>query len=152
MSSQGDQVCWFDRDTWCGKTSLEHSAATAGETSRRCLKKRSASRSRKPPVFRCLNGDGLHTEGSATWEEDGLWLGASSMRNTGECPSDGVESRLSRILEETPPTKYFLSAQACQGILNRAQRRGKDLPEPLKAALLMQSESGGDVTAEGKAH
>ena len=36
-----------------------------------------------------------------------------------------------------------MSAKACQGILRRAERRGKDLPETLKTVLLMQSESGG---------
>lgn len=64
-------------------------------------------------------------------------------RNTGESPNAAVESRLSQILEATPPTKYCLSARACQGILNRAARRGKDLPDMLKQALRMQSESGG---------
>ena len=34
-----------------------------------------------------------------------------------------------------------MSAKACQGILRRAERRGKDLPEPLKTVLLMQSEN-----------
>ena len=47
--------------------------------------------------------------------------------------------------------KYSLSAKACQGILRRAERRGKDLPELLKTVLLMQSESGGAVTEEEKA-
>lgn len=73
------------------------------------------------------------------------------MRNTGESPNAAVESRLSQILEATPPTKYCLSARACQGILRRAERRGKDLPEMLKQALHMQSESEGAVTAEEKA-
>lgn len=34
------------------------------------------------------------------------------------------------------PQKYYLSARACQGILVRASRRGKPLPELLKQALL----------------
>lgn len=73
-------------------------------------------------------------------------LGVYSMRSFGECPKDGVESHLSQILEDNPHPKYCLSAKACLGILNRAARRGKDLPEALKASLLMQSESGGAVT------
>lgn len=32
--------------------------------------------------------------------------------------------------------RYFLSARACQGILTRASRRGKALPDLLKTALL----------------
>lgn len=77
------------------------------------------------------------------WEDDGAWLGECMMRNTGEPPNAAVVSRLSQILEATPQGKYSLSAKACQGILRRAERRGKDLPETLKAVLLMQSGSGG---------
>lgn len=75
------------------------------------------------------------------WEDDGAWLGECMMRNTGESPNAAVVSRLSQILEATPQEKYSLSAKACQGILRRAERRGKDLPEPLKTVLLMQSEN-----------
>lgn len=67
---------------------------------------------------------------------DGLWHGDSSMLNTGECPNVVKESRLSWILEDNVPQKYYLSARACQGILTRAYRRGKALPELLKNALL----------------
>ena len=67
---------------------------------------------------------------------DGLWHGDSSMLNTGECPNVVKESRLSWILEDNVPQKYYLSARACQGILTRASRRGKALPELLKNALL----------------
>ena len=61
------------------------------------------------------------------------------MHSFGECPSEERESRLSQILEETPPQKYCLSAKACAGILRRAERRGKELPEILKKALVRQS-------------
>lgn len=77
---------------------------------------------------------------TATWTDDGAWLGEYTTRNTGESPNAAVESRLSQILEATPHTKYCLSARACQGILNRAARRGKGLPEMLKAALTRQSQ------------
>ena len=33
------------------------------------------------------------------------------------------------------PEKYFLSARACEGIIRRAERRGKELPPMLKEAL-----------------
>ena len=84
------------------------------------------------------------------WEDDGAWLGECMTRNTGESPNVAVVSRLSQILEETPQEKYCLSAKACQGILRRAERRGKDLPEMLKTGLLMQSESGGGCDGGGK--
>lgn len=85
------------------------------------------------------------------WEDDGAWCGELTTRNTGEYPNAVVVSRLSQILEETPHPKYNLTAKACQGILRRAERRGKDLPKLLKQVLLMQSASGGDVTEEEKA-
>jgi hypothetical protein len=60
------------------------------------------------------------------------------MHSFGESPSAVVESHLSQILEDNPHPKYSLSAKACQGILNRASRRGKKLPEPLENALRNQ--------------
>lgn len=84
------------------------------------------------------------------WEDDGAWLGECMTRNTGESPNAAAVSRLSQILEVTPQEKYSLSAKACQGILRRAERRGKDLPETLKTVLLMQSELGGGCDGGGK--
>jgi hypothetical protein len=75
---------------------------------------------------------------AASWETDGLSLGEYTTRSFGESPSVAVESRLSQILEDNPHPKYFLSAKACQGILRRAERRGKELPETLKEALERQ--------------
>ena len=51
-----------------------------------------------------------------------------------------VRTKLSQILEENPLPKYNLTAKACLGILRRAERRGKDLPERLKAVLIRQSQ------------
>jgi hypothetical protein len=57
--------------------------------------------------------------------------------NTSEYPSDGDASSLSDILETGEvPERYYLSATACRGILRRAEKRGKELPEALKSALL----------------
>lgn len=145
------QVTWSDLGIWSGKTCPEHLAATEGETSRQSSKRSSASQSRKPPILKCLKKAG--TPGGATtmkWEDDGAWLGECMTRNTGESPNAAVESRLSQILEATPQEKYSLSAKACQGILRRAERRGKDLPEMLKTVLLMQSELGGGCDGGGK--
>lgn len=103
------------------------------------------------PILKCLKKVG--TPGGDTtmkWEDDGALRGECSMRNTGESPNVAVESRLSQILEATPHGKYCLSAKACQGILRRAERRGKDLPPVLKAVLLTQSESGEDATEAEK--
>lgn len=93
------------------------------------------------PMCLCLKKDIQHGESSMTWTEDGALLGELLMRNTGECPNVVVESRLSQILQETAPEKYYLSPRACQGILTRAAKRGKQLPKELEMALLRQSMS-----------
>lgn len=78
--------------------------------------------------------DGAKPEQSS--ETDGLWLGDSLTLNIGEFPNAERESLLSWILEDNVPQKYYLSARACQGILTRASRRGKPLPDILRQAIL----------------
>lgn len=98
------------------------------------------------PAVECLTRAGLHGEATATWTEDGAWRGECSTRNTGESPSAAVESRLSQILQEDPPTRYYLTATACKGILRRAERRGKELPKMLREALEEQSATASPAT------
>ena len=143
----GEQVSFCDLGIWSGKMFPEPSQATEEKTLRPSSKKPSGSQSRKPPILKCLKKVG--TPGGDTtmkWEDDGALRGECSMCNTGESPNVAVESRLSQILEATPHGKYCLSGKACQGILRRAERRGKALPPVLKAVLLTQSESGEDAT------
>ena len=65
------------------------------------------------------------------------------MLSFGEYPSVGAESHLSQILEDSPHPKYSLSAKACQGIIRRAERRGKPLPDLLRTVLEKQAQGGG---------
>lgn len=78
-------------------------------------------------------------QADASWEMGGLLLGEYTMHSFGECPSEERESRLSQILEGRQLQKYYLSAKACQGILIRAEKRGKKLPEMLEYALRNQA-------------
>jgi hypothetical protein len=56
--------------------------------------------------------------------------------NTLEWPSAAVVCSLSDTLETGDlPQRFFLSATACQGILRRAEKRGKTLPAALQRAL-----------------
>jgi hypothetical protein len=55
--------------------------------------------------------------------------------NTSESRKDASVCSLSQILEANPHPKYSLSPKACQGILRRAEKRGKELPEMLQKAL-----------------
>jgi hypothetical protein len=53
-----------------------------------------------------------------------------------EWPSDAAVCLLSDTLETGElPQRFFLSATACQGILRRAEKRGKKLPKALEQAL-----------------
>lgn len=61
--------------------------------------------------------------------------GESWMPNISESPNAAEECFLSQIVETDVSPKYYLSDRAKQGILQRAQRRGKTLPPLLLQAL-----------------
>ena len=108
---------------------------------KRTLQKKTEMEERRESLMcLCLNMESGQSQESSTmtWE-DGALLGEYMTHNIGESPNDVVESRLSAILEECPHQKYYLSSKATLGILRRAQKRGKSLPEPLFKALLAQS-------------
>lgn len=174
------QVSLFDLGIWSGKTCPERSAATSrtdSETSEPCWKKLYASQNRDFLFLDCRtsrsgrkpeecsvtdgasHGERMTHNTGAFPSADGVsawWLtltdtpqGISSL-NVSEEPNLLVYTKLSQILEENPDPKYNLTPKACAGILRRAERRGKKLPEALKTVLLMQSASGETVTAETK--
>ena len=67
------------------------------------------------------------------------------LRGVGESFSLPCLVNLSSVLEiGSVHQRYFLSAKACSGILRRAERRGKELPEQLRAALraVVEASSG----------
>lgn len=119
-----------------GKTCQERSAPTEEKISGPCWKNLPAWNNQTLQFLdlRVGGADGAKPEQSP--ETDGLWLGDSSMLNIGEFPNAERESLLSWILEDNVPQKYYLSARACQGILTRASRRGKALPDILRQALM----------------
>jgi hypothetical protein len=51
---------------------------------------------------------------------------------------------LAAILEPHVASKYYLSPRACQGILRRAEKRGRTLPPALEAALRATAQTGQD--------
>ena len=77
------------------------------------------------------------------WPTSGTaWDGGFSTHVSSECRSDedgcsSSEPALTMILEppHSVPDRYSLSARAAQGILRRAERRGKRLPDHLAVAL-----------------
>lgn len=146
------QVTWSDLGFSFGKTLSEPSAATKDGTSTPCWRKLCVSQNQDFLYLDCrTSGNGQKQEPSTVM--GGLSLGELTTLRTGEKPSETAvqemlsvwgphsvaeESRLSQILEANPLPKYNLTAKACLGILRRAERRGKDLPERLKAVLIRQ--------------
>jgi len=71
------------------------------------------------------------------WQNSGMGSPTEFLTlSTSEWPKDAAVCSLSQTLEVgNVPQRFFLSAKACAGILRRAERRGKSLPEPLMLAL-----------------
>lgn len=132
------QMSWFDHDTWYGKMFPERSAATAATISEPCWRSLPGSQNQTLLFLDLRKENGAKLEPSSVMA--GALHGELTMLNIGESPNAAVESRLSQILEDSPPPKYYLSAKACQGILRRAERRGKNLPKLLKQVLIQQSQ------------
>ena len=94
------------------------------------------------PVYCQATEDGTLVPSSGRWQVSGMGsLGGVLTLNSTASRKDVVESSLSDILQEIQdvPEKYYLSQRACQGIIARANRRGKALPKALSQALYLQS-------------
>lgn len=72
----------------------------------------------------------------AYWETVTALPGKYTMPSTGPCRKDAKEYTLSAILQLNAPEKYSLSPTACAGIIRRAEKRGKELPDMLREALM----------------
>lgn len=127
-----NQISLFDLDFAFGKMCLEPCQATTEMTSELSWKNLSTSKNRMLQ-FLDVRRNGQMQDLSS--EMIGALHGESWMLNIGEFPKEERESHLSWILQIDAPEKYCLSPRACKGILNRASRRGKELPEVLKNAL-----------------
>ena len=139
------QMSIFDLDGWSGKMSPEPSQATKEKTSKPSSRRSSGLQSQKLPMCLCLKRDGQSQDAYMMSWESGQLLGEYTMPSFGESPREENVSRLSQILEDSAHQKYYLSAKACLGILNRAEKRGKGLPEILKTALENQIQRSSDI-------
>jgi hypothetical protein len=124
----------------------EPSAATKEQTSEPSSK-RSAKLKTAMLMFLNLTGGGGSLLG-ASWEMVTALPGVSMTLNFGESPSEERGSTLSEILQENAPEKYSLSPKACNGILRRAEKRGKELPPMLRDALMEVVGFGGAETTD----
>jgi len=92
--------------------------------------------------------DEIWQQSSTRWLNAGIAsLGGCLMLNTLEYPNEGKESSLSEVLETTGEhlKKYSLSPKAAVGILRRANKRGKSLPEKLQRALESLANQGTEI-------
>ena len=88
-----------------------------------------------------VNAEQTWEQLSERWSTSGMaWPGECLMHSTSECPKGAAVSSSLRSVLETQPVlqKFYLSAKACEGILRRAERRGKNLPDLLDRALRSQ--------------
>jgi hypothetical protein len=91
------------------------------------------------------------------WPTSGTaWATGFSTAVSSECRSDeggcsSSEPSLQEILElpQNVPAKYLLSARAAQGILRRAEKRGRTLPSHLSVALEQVAQTTTTDKADG---
>lgn len=126
------QISIFDLVGSSGKMFPEPDPVTAGEISKRSSQPSAKS---KTPKFQFLSLKKGGDRPQPSWETATVSPIEHTTVNTGESPKDAVDSFLWEILDLNAPPKYCLSQRACQGILRRADTRGKTLPPMLRAAL-----------------
>ena len=135
------QICLFDPAIYAGKmcrVSSPRGSPTA-RTSGVYWRKLSELKYQAYQSLDLTPGAGNLLEESY-WELLSPWRGDASILNTGPAPRSGdAGCSLSAILQDDPPSKYYLTRKACLGILRRAAERGKELPEKLKRALEIQA-------------
>ena len=133
----------LERDGWCGKMSPRlYQAGTEKilQPSSHCS---------QDGISPSLKADGVSVESSPlqtdtlVYPTEYLTLSIPEFPNFHELSrSEGSVSSLSDILVTgSIPARYYLSVKCAEGILRRAERRGRTLPEVLKAALIRQSQS-----------
>lgn len=128
------QMSIFDLGLPFGKMSPAPIPAMEEEISKPSSKPSAKSQTQQFQFLSLKKGSGLTPD--ASWVMAAQLPGAPMMLNIGPGPHSAESaSTLSQILQENAPERYFLSAKACQGILNRAKKRGKELPQMLKEAL-----------------
>lgn len=90
-----------------------------------------------PEFVQATTGEPL-VPSSLAWANSGMGTrGQALMLNTSDWRSGASVCSLSQVLEAgSVPQRYFLTPRACAGILRRAEKRGKVLPEHLERALV----------------
>ena len=106
---------------------------------------------RTSPAFCHRTEDGTLLPSSGRWKNSGMGSPTGFLTlSTSEWPSDASVCSLSDVLETGDvPQRFFLTERACQGILRRAEKRGKSLPPSLRAALEAVASAPTSTATEG---
>ena len=106
--------------------------------------------SRMFPDFSVVTTDEtLRKSSGFSWSSAGMGFnGVCLTASFSESPRDAAVCSLSDVLESHAPQRFFLSQKAAQGILRRAESRGKPFPTHLALALeaLSSAPDGKDKT------
>jgi hypothetical protein len=97
---------------------------------------------RTSPVFYPAMEDKILPSSFAGWQNAGMaFAGGYLTLSISDSPSTASACSLSEVLETDVQRKYFLSAEACRGVLRRAEKRGRRLPARLEADLRAVAEA-----------
>src|SRR5690554_268423 len=117
---------WLESGADCGGSSIASFASSlpVGSSSRTSL-----------ACYRATE-DGTLPPSFTGWRSSGTGGPTGFLTlDTSESRSGAVACSLSDILEARVHPRYYLSPKACAGILRRAEKRGRELPAQLHAAL-----------------
>lgn len=118
---------WLESDRDFGSSSIEFLRSLG----------RDGLSSRTSPVCYPAMGDGTLPPSFEGWSSSGMaCAGGFLTLSISDWPNDASVCSLSDILETDVPRKYYLSPRAAVGILRRAEKRDKELPEMLYKALM----------------
>ena len=110
------------------------------------------------PQFLCLQKEnGVMPD--ASWQIGGALLGEYSMDSFGEAPTTLLkecrldlelrnavgESRLSQILMDRVHPRFYLSGDACKGIVSRIKKRGKEGKVPPLLLKVLMAQANGEI-------
>lgn len=119
-------LAWLESEAGCGLSS---------EELLRSFDRLGLSSKMSPACYPATEG-AICSSSFQGWRSSGIGGPTAFLTlNTSVWPKDASVCSLSQVLENGVAPKYFLSAKACAGILRRAAKRGKELPEPLAHAL-----------------
>ena len=144
LSTLFDFALKLERSGSYGKMSPRLYPATTGKTSQDLFLSSAAGTSQCHVTAGGSQGSSPELPVISVYAGEYLTLNTPEFPNfQGRSRSEGSVSSLSDILVVgNIPPKYYLTVKCAEGILRRAERRGKPLPPVLKAALIRQSQSG----------